>query len=67
MRKSSVKLELNGEERLLFTKPRLRQIDSNGRVFVSKNYVGKEVLMLLIDPIDEDFKNFNPIAKTYIL
>lgn len=58
-----VKLEPGGEERLLITEPILRQIDSNGRIFVSKDYVGKDALLLLAYPTDNDLKRFNPVKK----
>lgn len=62
----SVRLEPDGEERLLITEPILRQIDSNGRIFVSKDCIGKDVLLLLAYPIDDDFKRFNPVKKRKI-
>jgi len=58
-----IRLEPDGKERSLITTPILRQIDSNGRIFVSKDYAGKEALVILAYPIDEDHKEFNPVGK----
>jgi hypothetical protein len=63
MKSLRIRLEPDGKERSLITAPILRQIDSNGRIFVSKDYAGKDALVILAYPIDEDHKEFNPVGK----